>query len=212
MTLEELQAAYDAQTQALTDATAETERLKGHNETLLGEKKAAKTQAQKALEDSEAARLEASRKSGDVEAIEKSWSEKFTARETELNERIKQSETMIDSLTTKSSAATMASELAVQGSASVLEPHILNRLRTEIRDGKPTTIVLDAAGQPSAMTLGELKAEISNNAAFAPLIVGSKANGAGGHGGQGASGAGKGNMGGSKSERLAAISAKYKLD
>ena len=68
-------------------------------------------------------------------------------------------------------------------------PHIEKRLKTEHRDGKPQTIVLDDKGQPSAMTVDELKTEFQNDAAFAPLIVGTKANGAGRTGGKESGGA-----------------------
>ena len=59
----------------------------------------------------------------------------------------------------------------------------------DIRDGKPTVVVLDANGKPSAATLEELKAEFVNDPAFAPLIVGSKASGSGASGAKPGSGA-----------------------
>jgi hypothetical protein len=97
----------------------------------------------------------------------------------------------------------------VQGSAKALLPHIERRLSVEQRDGKPVVVVLDAQGKLSAATLDELKAEIANDAAFAPLIAGSKASGGGAGGAGGGGGAPKGKIGGNKAERTEAIASKF---
>lgn len=139
--------------------------------------------------DAEAQRLkdEAAKASGNVEAVEKSWKEKLTARETELQTRY---DSDVGSLTSdvkrllvENVAQSMASEIAVEGSAVALLPHIRERLGVEVRDGKRVTVVLDAKGQTSALTIEELKKEIASNKAFAPLIAGSKASGGGANGG-----------------------------
>ena len=140
--------------------------LKNKVDELLREKKAASQKAREAAEEADAARLEAAKKGNDTEALDKSWQEKFNARATKI-----------------------AAEIAVQGSADVLLPHLERRLRTEFREGSPVTVVLDKDGKPSAMSVDELKAEFQNSAAFAPLIVGTKANGAGRTGGNESSGA-----------------------
>lgn len=70
-------------------------------------------------------------------------------------------------------------------------------------------VVLDQQGKLSAATLDELKAEFANDTAFAPLIAGSKASGGGAAGAGGGGGAPKGNIGGTKTERTAAIASKY---
>ena len=113
-------------------------------------------------------------------------SEKFA----ELKKELEALSGTIVNLTSGQTATKIAAEIAVQGSADVLLPHLERRLKTEIRDGQPTTIVLDKEGKPSAMSVDELKAEFQNSAAFAPLIVGTKANGAGRTGGNESSGAG----------------------
>lgn len=69
--------------------------------------------------------------------------------------------------------------------------------------------VLDAGDKLSAATLDELKAEIANDAAFAPLIAGSKASGGGAGGAGGGGGAPKGKIGGTKEERTAAIASRF---
>lgn len=119
------------------------------------------------------------RKSGDVEALEKSWQSKYEKLQKELDETSKTWENRAKDLTVNAVASSLANELAVQGSAKALLPHIQSRLSMELRDGKPQTVVLDANGQVSALTVEELKAEFASDKAFAPLIVGSKASGSG---------------------------------
>jgi hypothetical protein len=156
--------------------------LKKQLDTLLGEKK---TEAAKRKEAEETARLaaeEAARKGGDVAALDKSWQDKFTKREQELLAERDGFGSQIKELTVGRTATELATEMAVSGSAKALLPHIQARLSMDTRDGKPTVVVLDANGQPSAATLAELKAEFASDPAFAPLIVGSKATGSGADG------------------------------
>lgn len=187
--------------------------LKAKVDELLGEKKLAEKKAREAEEAARLEREEAARKSGNVEELERSWTEKFTRREAELNGTLEQERAtlsgQIRDLTVGRTATDIASALAVQGSAKALLPHIERRLSVEQRDGKPVVVVLDAHGKLSAATLDELKAEIANDAAFAPLIAGSKASGGGAAGAGGGGGAAKGNIGGTKTERTAAIASKY---
>ncbi len=106
-------------------------------------------------------------------------------------------------------ATEIATTLAIPGSSKALLPHIERRLSVEQRDGKPTVVVLDAAGKLSAATLDELKAEFTNDPAFGPLIAGSKASGGGAGGAGKGGGAAKGNIGGTKEERQAAIASRF---
>ncbi len=187
--------------------------LKAKVDELLGEKKAAEKKAHEAEDAARLEREEAARKSGNVEELERSWTEKFTRREAELNGMLEQERGtlsgQIRDLTVGRTATDIASALAVQGSAKALLPHIERRLSVEQRDGKPVVVVLDAQGKLSAATLDELKAEIANDAAFAPLIAGSKASGGGAGGAGGGGGAPKGKIGGTKEERTAAIASRF---
>ncbi|MCU0121584.1 hypothetical protein N8H74_25270 [Pseudomonas sp. B2M1-30] len=187
--------------------------LKAKVDELLGEKKLAEKKVREAEEAARLEREEAARKSGNVEELERSWTEKFNRREAELNGMLEQERGtlggQIRDLPVGCTATDIASALAVQGSAKALLPHIERRLSVEQRDGKPVVVVLDAQGKLSAATLDELKAEIANDAAFAPLIAGSKASGVGAAGARGGGGAAKGNIGGTKTERTAAIASKY---
>ena len=187
--------------------------LKSKVQELLDEKKAA-DKARKEAED--AARLEreeSARKSGNVEELEKSWSEKYNRREAELNGMLEQERgtltTQIRDLTVGRTATDIATTLAIPGSAKALLPHIERRLSVEQRDGKPAVVVLDQAGKLSATTLDELKAEFMNDLAFGPLIAGSKASGGGAGGAGKGGGAAKGNIGGTKTERTAAIASQF---
>jgi hypothetical protein len=187
--------------------------LKSKVEELLGEKKLAEKKAREAEEAARLEREELARKSGNVEELERSWSEKYNRREAELNGMLEQERgtlsTQIRDLTVGRTATDIASALAIPGSAKAMLPHIERRLSVEQRDGKPVVVVLDQQGKLSAATLDELKAEFANDTAFAPLIAGSKASGGGAAGAGGGGGAPKGNIGGTKSERAAAIASKF---
>jgi hypothetical protein len=152
---------------------------------LLGEKKAAQKKADDAAEAARLAAEEAARKGGDVAALEKSWQEKLTKSEQKYQDDLAKRDAIIDRKTRQAAANELAASLAVEGSAKTLLPHIQSRLKTEFRDGEAVTVVLDAAGKPSAMTIEELGQEIAADPAFAPIIVASKASGGGAKGTKG---------------------------
>jgi hypothetical protein len=187
--------------------------LKSKVQELLDEKKAADKARKDAEDQARLEREENARKSGNVEELERSWSEKYNRREAELNGTLEQERTTLSTqirdLTVGRTATDIASALAIPGSAKALLPHIERRLSVEQRDGKPVVVVLDAQGKLSAATLDELKAEFANDTAFAPLIAGSKASGGGAGGAGGGGGAAKGNIGGTKEERQAAIASRF---
>ena len=162
--------------------------LKSKVEELLAEKKSEADKRKAAEEQARLEREEALRKSGNVEELEKSWFEKYSRREAELNGQLESERStlqgQIRDLTVGRTATEIATTLAIPGSAKALLPHIERRLSVEQRDGKPTVVVLDQAGKLSATTLEELKSEFTKDPAFGPLIAGSKASG-GGAGGAG---------------------------
>jgi hypothetical protein len=146
--------------------------LEGKNRELLKEKADNKKLAdQKSLDNAKT--------SGDMEALEQSWKDKYTNRETELTNELTGYQKMISDSTSGQQAVMLAAEMSIPGSADVLLPHIKNRLTTEIQDGKPVLRVLDSQGKPSAMSVDDLRKEIESNPAFAPLLIGSKASGGG---------------------------------
>lgn len=176
--IEELTKQLEASQQSLQETKDELERFQAKHAEAEKHRKQAEKDAQKRAE-------EAARKAGDTEALEKSWAEKHATALAEKDEQIALRDRWLKDMTVGRAAEAMAAELAVQGSASVLARHIQDRLGSEIRDGRPVTVVLDADGKPSAKTLDELKAEFAGNAAFAPLIAGNKASGSGGLNGKG---------------------------
>lgn len=187
--------------------------LKAKVDELLGEKKAAEKARKDAEDQARQEREEAARKSGNVEELEKSWSEKYNRLQSELTGQLDQERgalsNQIRDLTVGRTATDIASALAIPGSAKALLPHIERRLSVEQRDGKPVVVVLDQQGKLSASTLDELKAEFANDVAFAPLIAGSKASGGGASGAGNGGGAAKGKIGGTKEERQAAIAGRF---
>lgn len=187
--------------------------LKSKVEELLGEKKAAEKARKDAEDQARLEREEAARKSGDVEGLERSWSEKYNKLQSDLGGQLEQErstlQTQIRDLTVGRTATDIATTLAIPGSAKALLPHIERRLSVEQRDGKPSVVVLDQAGKLSATTLDELKAEFMNDPAFGPLIAGSKASGGGAGGAGKGGGAAKGKIGGTKEERQAAIASRF---
>jgi hypothetical protein len=157
--------------------------LKAKVDELLGEKNTAEKARKDAEETARLEREEAARKSGNVEELEKSWSEKYDRLQAELGGQLELERTglqgQIRDLTVGRTATDIAATLAIPGSAEALLPHIERRLSVEQREGKPVVVVLDKQGKLSASTLDELKAEFATNPAFAPLIAGSKASGGG---------------------------------
>lgn len=147
-------------------------KLEAKNRELAEEKSKAKQAAEKAA-------MEQAKKDGDLEALEKSWQQKLEASQSELTAKLEEYERMMVNITSGSEATRLANELAMPGHAELLLPHVKSRLTTEVRDGQPTTRVLDADGNPSAMTVDDLKKEIMQNKVYAPILAGSKANGAG---------------------------------
>jgi hypothetical protein len=146
--------------------------LEGKNRELLQEKAASKKL-------SEQTKLDNAKTSGDMEALEQSWKDKYTNRETELTNELTGYQQMISDSTSGQQAVMLAAEMSIPGSADVLLPHIKNRLTTEIQDGKPVLRVLDLQGKLSAMSVNDLRKEIESNPAFAPLLIGSLASGGG---------------------------------
>ncbi len=169
----------------------DAEGLKKKNNELLDELKGYK-RAQKEKEDALAKeREELLAKSGDVEALRKSYDEKMTKITTDYSTREQNYQQQLQKLTVGQTATTLAAELAIPGSAPVLLPHIQARLSMEIRDGVPVTVVIGKDGKPSALTIDDLKSELAAEPAFAPIIAASKAAGGGASGSGNGGGAAK---------------------
>lgn len=159
----ELRRAKEAAAEEANAAKAEAARLRK-------EKEDADEEARKARE-------EAARKKGDVTALEASWQEKLTAVETKHANEIADLNNQIDELTVRAEARRIAAEISTV--PELVEDAIAKRLRREVVDGKPTVRTLDATGQPSAKTLGELQEEFVANPKYAAIMIGSMGSGGG---------------------------------
>ena len=125
---------------------------------------------------------EAARQAGDIQALESSWNDKYSSLEQTSTQTINELNNIINNVTVGAEAKSIASELAIEGSSGVLIPHIQSRLAMELVDGVPNIKVL-VNGKPSALTIDDLKAEIRENKAFAPIVRGINASGTGNVGG-----------------------------
>jgi len=168
--------------EALKESVA---KLEAKNRELAEEKAKAKKAAEEAA-------MERAKKDGDLESLEKSWAEKLESAKSELSGELGEYKRMVSEITSGSEAHKLAADLALPGHAELLLPHIQGRLRTEIRDGKPVVKVLDAEGNPSALTVDDLRKEVKENQVFAPILAGSKATGAGSAGKSGGAAPAKG--------------------
>lgn len=162
--------AYQLAIEGLPDVSGLTKKV----EELLGEKKAEQEKRRAAEEEAKKAAEEQARKAGDIATLEKSWSEKLSAREGELQALIKERDGRLHTLLVDNEAHRLATNLAGD-SADILLPHI--KVRLAVEEGK--TRVLDKEGKPSALTLDDLAKEFQSNKLFAPVIIGSKASGTG---------------------------------
>ena len=139
-----------------------------------------KESERKAREAAEAA----AKKSGDIEALEKSWLEKHEAGLAEKDKELESYKALVTKMTVGRDTATLAAEIFGED-ATLFSHHIKKRLTSEIINGVAVTRVLDEDGKPSAKTLAELKTEISENPKFAKYAIGSRASGGGDISGKG---------------------------
>ena len=176
----------EAEVQALIQK--EIGALKAKNDELIGEKRA--EAEKKRLAEEEAKRLaeDQARKNGDLEAIEKSWSEKYTNNEAILKAQIEEYRTKNYELTVGRQATEMAGKLAKPHAQRLLEKEIKSRLSL---DESGNIRVLDTQGKPSALTLAELEAELRSDETYQDIIIINNSTGGGATGGGFGGGAGK---------------------
>lgn len=117
------------------------------------------------------------RKRGDIETLEKSWEKKHNETKAQYEERIQKQEGFMKKTLVDSVAKDIAHKIST--SPSLIMPHIKSRLTADLEGDNPSTKVLDANGQPSAMTIDELQEEFVANKDFSAIIIGSKASGSG---------------------------------
>ena len=205
---EKLQANIDSHNAENFVSKSEFEAVESKKNELLGEKKAEQQKRREAEEAAEAARLAKAEKDGDVEAINRSWKEKFDKVNGEL-EGLKASDK-------KSKINAIADQFI--NSKVVDDPLIRDAMRQkltsrlDLRDGKP--VVLNKDGELTVSSTDELFSEFESDEQNKPHLVANRASG----GGAGGSGNGNGAGGakkslteipvGDKEGRIAAIAAR----
>ena len=158
---------------------AELAALKGHHEKLLGETKAAKAKAKEEAEAARVAAEEAARKSGDVSALDKSWQEKYAKAEAEYGAKLTAAQQQLQTVLVDNVAQKAAMDIAVDAEcAELLADKLRGSLGLAEVDGKMHTVVFDADGKRSALTVDELKKQLV--AKYPRLVKGNPAGGAGG--------------------------------
>lgn len=158
---------------------AELAALKGHHEKLLGETKAAKAKAKEEAEAARVAAEEAARKSGDVSALDKSWQEKYAKAEAEYGAKLTAAQQQLQTVLVDNVAQKAAMDIAVDAEcAELLADKLRGSLGLAEVDGKMQTVVIDADGKRSALTVDELKKQLV--AKYPRLVKGNPAGGAGG--------------------------------
>lgn len=138
-------------------------------------RKRAEAKAVKAQEELDEMRRGAIPKN-DVDALENSWKTKVSEAETRHKAELEARDLVIANSTITTTAKEIASMFLAP---AAMLPMIAQRLKSEVTNGHAITRVLDKNGQPSAMSVEDLKKEYMATPELAPVIVASKASGSG---------------------------------
>ena len=155
-----------------TALQSEIERLRKHNETLLGEKKAEseKRKSEQAEKDKQAEEL--ARKKGDFETLEAQYKDKIAGLEKQLADQVTERNADL----VKAQSAKIASQLSSSAhNQEILQMLIEKRLTVDNGAVKVT----DGNGNLTISSVDELVAEFKNGGKFDSLIDGTKASGTG---------------------------------
>lgn len=163
----------------------------------------------KEAEAAEALRQEqekAAKAAGDVDALEKSWKEKYDRDMAEKDKDAQTSRAALEKVFVTKVARDVAERISTV--PDLLVDAITKRLRLEVTNDVPLTRVVDAQGHPSALTIADLEKEFVDNPAYAAIIKASEAQGGGANEGGDGGGAGKKKL----SEMTATEEAKFAND
>lgn len=116
------------------------------------------------------------RKRGDIETLEKSWKSKADKIENEYKDKLTKRDEFVKKTLIDNVALDMANGFK---NPALMMPHIEKRLGVDLEGDDFKSVVLDAKGNRSALTIDELKKEFVANPNFADMIVVSKASGSG---------------------------------
>lgn len=122
------------------------------------------------------------KKRGDIDALEKSWTEKNKKLSDESAAQIQKLKASTEKHLRDGNARALAAKIS--NAPDLLYPHIVSRLTVDYEGEEPKLRILDDKGQPSAMTLDELSAEFVANKNYSAIMIASKSSGGGGGGTQ----------------------------
>lgn len=111
----------------------------------------------------------------DVEAIEKSWTDKYSKLETEFKGLQEKHNGYVTKSLVETAVTAMANEISTH--PNLISPHIRSRLGVDLTSDSPKLVVLDENGQRSALTVDELKKSFVDNKEFSAIIKATSANG-----------------------------------
>lgn len=117
------------------------------------------------------------KKRGDIETLEKSYKGKMTAMEEAHKVQVGALDSYLKETLVDRAALDLATKLST--APKLLLPHIKTRLTVDRTGDRPKTVVLDAEGKISALTIEDLEKEVVANKEFASILIGTKASGSG---------------------------------
>lgn len=139
------------------------------------EAKAAKLKAKELQEQLDELSGNDAKKRGDIETLEKSWKEKNEKITKEFTDKLAAKDSFIKSSLIDANVTKLATKIS--NNATLMSPHIRNRLDVDFSGDSPVLKVLDKDGKPSALSLDDLEKELVANKDFSAIIIGSKASG-----------------------------------
>lgn len=172
--------------------TSALKRAKDHEKKEAADAKRALKEAQEALEAMTAERdgmLSGTIPKADLEKLKTSYDAKIVKLTTDRDTALASRDAQLSEMLVTNVATSLASELFTAPAIGL--PHVAKRLKSEFKDGKMVTVVLDADGKPTDLTPADLKKEILANKDFASILTASKGSGGGANGNQGGGGAPK---------------------
>lgn len=139
---------------------------------------AQETERQRIARETEERIREELRSTGNTTELERRLTAEREQLRTELTQQTERRTQQLSRVLVQDRAQAMARELS--GDAwPVMLPHIQNRLVADLDSDIPACKVVSADGQPSTLTVEDLKKEFLNNPAFASIIVGVSSSGGG---------------------------------
>lgn len=157
--------------------------LKTKVETLLAEKKTAQEREEAARLKLEEENAEKLKRSGDTDAIEKSYKKKLEELKKERDDAVSSRERELDALIRTSQVSAMLEGKVKPTAKKWIERDIIERTRLESVDGKRLVRVLDSDGKPTAQSLEEyIKSNVLDNSDYAEYVIGSRSAGGGANG------------------------------